>query len=119
MTGKLRVESLEDRWNLSTLLGTAPVVGDPVPTDQFSLNYAQIRFEAVEPTAELVALSPVEEPAQIDYFLKIEGIDAEASPKLFLTCATGQHIEPESPDGFADSSDGAGIHVPIKIKHGL
>jgi len=215
MTSRLRVESLEDRWNLSTLDPLGAAMPDPVPASTagvasysapadptnpstasalprvssyslvidprasavgerqgyytVTLEYVLVSSYSTSGTAPGLVSQPTEpEPAQIDYFLKLKGIDgeatsatddiwvdgrvitgqdydsaggthseqggagkvqmqdfhfvamaSEASPKLFLICANGQHVEPESPDDFAASTGGAGIHVPIKIKHGL
>jgi type VI protein secretion system component Hcp len=188
MTGRLRVESLEDRFNLSTLdpfgaaapvsvIAEVRIVADAPAARSERQDYFKITMEDVLVSSYSISGSdpglvspPTDpEPAQVDYFLRLKGIDGEvtsatddiwvdgrvitgqdydsatvqgthssqggggagkvqmqdtifvarSTPKMLLTSADGKHAEPESPGDYTDSSDGAEISIPIKVKHNL
>ncbi len=202
MTGRLRLESLEDRWNLSPLEPLAlvtpsePSNGAALPTvssyalvidtretrqagggqqDYFKITMEDILVSSYS-VGDLGLTAPPSgpEPSKFDYLVNVEGIKGEteaigarlpddiwvdgrvitgenpasarvahgsgggggagkvqmqdihfgatvskATPKLFLFCADGEHVEPGSPDGYTENPEAAGTLIPVKVKHNV
>ena len=88
LSNRLRLEALEDRWNLSPLDPSAAArpepVRDPLPMEQFAMNYTKVELNVSGPKtrgigAGLVAPSAGPVPAAFDAFLEIKGIDGEST----------------------------------------
>lgn len=88
-SARLAVESLENRWNLSALdpLGAGAPAPEPARNsllmEQVAMNYTKVEFgkggTRDSASADLVALPTDPAPAHVDYFLKVDGIDGEAT----------------------------------------
>jgi hypothetical protein len=126
----LRLENLEDRCNPSTfdpLATTLPPAPEAAPMGislqliypsaetkaqarmSCSTNLEQMGLALHSAGSDLAGEQSGPAPAQVDFFLRLEGVDGESTDA----------VHQDERDLVWMTGDEAGIQVPIKIKHGL